>query len=104
MTASTGRGRHRIPNCSASGSNQPRTLRAGTALRVRFVAVRFVAVRFLAVVLTLTAFAVPVVLFDLRVRAVFAFTAFALAVAGVALVDVFFFPRGAGRLSTFGDV
>jgi hypothetical protein len=69
-------------------------LRASTAFRVGLVVVRFI-----AVVVALPVFAVPVVLFDLRVLAVFAFTAFALAFDGAALVAVVFLvTREAGRV------
>jgi hypothetical protein len=75
-------------------------LRADTAFRVGLVALCFI-----AVVVALPVFALPVVLFDLRVLAVFAFGAFALAFDGTALVAVtFLVTRRAGRVSTCGDV
>jgi hypothetical protein len=68
-------------------------LRASTAFRVGLV------VRFIAVVTALPVFALPVVFFDLRVLAVFAFAAFALAFDGAALVAVVFLvTREAGRV------
>ena len=72
----------------------PPTLRASTAFRVGLVVVRFI-----AVVVALPVFALPVVLFDLRVLGVFAFAAFALAFDGAALVAVVFLvTREAGRV------
>jgi hypothetical protein len=75
-------------------------LRANTAFRVGFVVVRFI-----AVAIGLPVRALAVVLFDLRVLAVFAVAAFALAVDGAALVAAtFLVTREAGRVSTCGDV
>ena len=77
----------------------PETLRANTAFRVGFVVVRFI-----AVAIGLPVRALAVVLFDLRVLAVFAVAAFALAVDGAALVAVMFLvTREAGRVSACGD-
>ena len=79
---------------------RPLTLRARTAFRVAFVVVRF-----RAVVLALPVVALPVVLFDLRVLAVFAFVAVALTFDGTALVAVVFLvTREDGRVSACGDV
>ena len=78
----------------------PETLRANTAFRVGFVVVRFI-----AVAIGLPVLALAVVLFDLRVLAVFAVAAFALAVDGAALVaTTFLVTREARRVSTCGDV
>lgn len=75
-------------------------MRASTAFRLGFVVVRF-----MAGVIALAVFALPVVLFDLRVLAVFTFAAFALAFDGAVFVAVVFpVVREAGRLSTCGDV
>ena len=72
------------------------TLRVSTAFRAGFV-VRFVA----ADAFPLPTFAWPVVLFDLRVLAVFAPVAF----DGAAIVAVaFFVAREAGRASSCGNV
>ena len=66
---------------------------------------RFVVVRFIPVVVTLPVLALPIVLFDLRAPAVFAFEALALAFDGAALATGrFLVTREAGRLSTCGDV
>jgi hypothetical protein len=82
------------------GAAPPRPLRAGTAFRVDFLLAPF-----FAVVTALPVFALPVVLFDLRVLAVFTFAAFALAFDGAVFVAVVFLViREAGRLSTCGDV
>jgi hypothetical protein len=75
---------------------RPPTLRARTAFRVGFVVVRSI-----AVLRGLPAFALPVVLFDVRVLAVFVCAAFALAFDGAALVAVIFLvTREAGRVLT----
>ena len=82
------------------GAAPPRPIfRASTDFRVRFVAVRFI-----ALVVAFPTLALPVVVFDLRVRDVVAFTAFALAVDGAAFAAALLLTREAGRLSTFGDV
>jgi hypothetical protein len=57
---------------------------------------------FFALLIALSVFVSPVVFVSLRVLAVFAFAAFALAIDGAALVAVV--TREAGRVSTRGDV